>query len=34
MVNSDVRRGIGVVFSTDVFGQLLKSVRGRGVRFP
>ena len=29
MVNSDVRRGIGVVLSTDVFGQLLKSVRGQ-----
>ena len=29
MVNSHVRRGIGVVLSTDVFGQLLKSVRGQ-----
>ena len=30
MVNSHVRRGIGVVLSTDVFGQLLKSL-GRQV---
>ncbi len=30
MVNSHVRRGIGVVLSTDVFGQLLKSA-GRQV---
>ena len=29
MVNGHVRRGIGVVLSTDVFGQFLKSVRGQ-----
>jgi len=29
MVNGHVRRGIGVVLSTDIFGQLLKSVRGQ-----
>src|SRR4029077_2006720 len=29
MVNGHVRRGIGVVLSTDVFGQFLKGVRGQ-----